>query len=112
VRKTLEDNLISEGHARALLPLGEKDATIILKSVIDRSLSVRETERLVKNSLKPAKKETDGSSVDNEAFKRELEEFAGLKVNIRTTAKGGGIIEFKYSNIEELDVFVQKIRGS
>jgi hypothetical protein len=62
--------------------------------------------------LKPAKKETSESAVDNQAFKRELEEFTGLKVNIKTTSKGGGVIEFRYSNVEELDILVHKIRGS
>jgi ParB family chromosome partitioning protein len=111
VIKALEENLITEGHARALIGLPEKKAVEILIKMIENSLSVRDVEKLV------SKKERDAilrKDEDEDIFvmslKAEMEEFFRTKIEIKP-GKKGGTIQIKYSSEDELDRIIKTIRG-
>lgn len=113
VIEALSKNIITEGHARALLGLEENSEIIeAFKIVVNKSLSVRETENLVKRIKKGEKKDIVEKNEDIfiHSLKRELESFFKTKVNIKK-GKKGGTIEIKYNSNEELDTIINLIRG-
>ncbi len=107
VQKMLEEEQLSMGHARALLGLDrQEEQAKLAREVIERKLSVRETERAVQQkSLKL--KEVAGSThlridANIRAAELKLKRFLGTQVKISMGSKGGKIgIEF--SSATELD---------
>ena len=89
---------LSAGHARALLPL--EDSALIAqfaKEIIEKGFSVRQTEKLVKDFLKPQKPGKKNAEKDKYITEVELSlcESLGRKVSIKASEKGGSItIEF------------------
>lgn len=97
---------LSAGHARALLGLESKDdMSTVGRSVIDKNLSVRDTEKLVKALNNPpktpsAKKET--TSVFAQETALALAQTLGRSVRITPGKKSGGVIEFEYFDEDDL----------
>ncbi len=108
----IEDNDISEGHARALLSLNDKDKILsMLTQIIDKSLSVRETENAVKKANMEKKEKIEYSPKAHILeIQSEIENYFKVKVNIKEKTKGG-IIEIKYDDDDSLDSIIKKIRG-
>jgi ParB family chromosome partitioning protein len=113
VINSLSENEITEGHARALLGLEEKDDILnVLRIVVKRKLSVRETERLIQRVKKEGieKESFQERDVFIDALEKEFEEFFKTKVNIKQK-KNGGTIEIKYTSNDELNTILEMIRG-
>jgi len=115
VKPLLEDRQIEMGHARALLALSNSvqqfDAA---RQVIKKGLSVRETERLVKNMLdtggsKPPKK-TAAPNADIRRLEIEVSEKLGARVSVDHTPKGAGKLVISYNSLDELDGILKHIR--
>lgn len=108
VQQMLIDGMLSSGHARALLAIEnkEKQYTIAYR-VFDEKLSVRETEKLVKQILKekPASKKIT-TATDSDLVYREIEEkirnVMGTKVSIHNK-NNKGIIEIEFYSNDELE---------
>lgn len=113
VQQMLIDEMISTGHARALLALESKDAQAeAAVKVFDEKLSVRETERLVKELLNPVqKKEEKPKNQAEELVYKNLEEkikqIIGSKVAINRRTDNRGKIEIEYYSQEELERIVE-----
>ena len=113
VQQMLIDVMISTGHARALLALESKDAQAeAAVKVFDEKLSVRETERLVKELLNPVqKKEEKPKNQAEELVYKNLEEkikqIIGSKVAINRRTDNKGKIEIEYYSQEELERIVE-----
>lgn len=113
VQQMLIDEMISTGHARALLALESKDAQAeAAVKVFDEKLSVRETERLVKELLNPVqKKEEKPKNQAEELVYKNLEEkikqIIGSKVAINRKTDNKGKIEIEYYSQEELERIVE-----
>ena len=103
------DDMISTGHARALLAIDDKEQQFILANrIFDEKLSVRETEKLIKNIKNPKKiVEEKTETVQNAFIYKDLEEkmkmHMGTKVNINQKKNGKGKIEIEYYSNEELE---------
>ncbi|TPE55237.1 ParB/RepB/Spo0J family partition protein [Maribrevibacterium harenarium] len=99
VRRFLEHGDIEMGHARALLPLASQQQLDAAKTVVTKSLSVRETEKLVKQLQQPLTEETssDKPASDFSAQAKALEQRFGTGVKIQSGAKGRGkvVLEFR-----------------
>lgn len=99
VRRFLEHGDIEMGHARALLPLASQQQLDAAKTVVTKSLSVRETEKLVKQLQQPLTEETssDKPVSDFSAQAKALEQRFGTGVKIQSGAKGRGkvVLEFR-----------------
>lgn len=110
VQREIIAGTITAGHARALLALQTTTEQLkALKTILDRKLSVRETERLVKQqtpaSSKPKKIKKDDSIRDLEnSLSRKLMAHVTLKQR-----KRGGTIEIKYSSSDELNRIVETL---
>lgn len=107
VQQMIIEDMISTGHARALLAIEEKDQQYELANMIfDEKLSVRDVEKLVK-SLKNPKKVKEKKVVENSFIYTDLEEklkeVIGTKVSIASKGKGKGKIEIEYYSDEELE---------
>ena len=109
VQEMLIEDIISAGHARALIPI--EDAELQLNTamkILDEHLSVRETEKLVKKLLseKTVSKEKK-EKTENEFIYRDLEEkmksVIGTKVSIDRKNNGKGKISIEYYSEEELE---------
>ncbi len=111
VRKALEDKLISEGHARALLALATIDSQeAALRSIIKLELNVRQTEELVRklSGLKPVRQPKPLPSPEVAALEERLRSRLGTRVKINRYQKGGTMVIHYYSD-EELDSLIKMI---
>jgi ParB family chromosome partitioning protein len=122
IQQWVEDDRLSMGHARALLSLESPEAQRKLATdVIDRGLSVRETERIIKRVHDGGSRRDDGarsSSVDQKidanvrAAEEKLSRRLGTKVRIHTTQQGSGKIEISFYSDLELDNIYSIIMAS
>ena len=107
VKQMIIDDMISTGHARALLAIEDEEQQYLLATkIFDEKLSVRETEKLVK-SLKNPKKEVKKTTPEHQFIYNDIaekmESIMGTKVNINAKANGKGKIEIEYYSEEELE---------
>lgn len=107
VQQMIIDDMLSTGHARALLSIEDKETQYkIAVQVFDEKLSVREVERLVKNLTKetPVKEK---EKVENQFIYKDIEEkikaLLGTKVIINHRANNRGKIEIEYYSNDELE---------
>ncbi len=107
VKDQVNRGLLDMGHARALLALPAERQEDIARVVINRGLSVRETEALVKKTLSAAPA-AGGKSKSNEdpdvrRLQTRLSEQLGAEVKIKRGAKGGGQLIIRYHSSDELE---------
>lgn len=105
VKEYLIDEVISEGHGRALLGVSDNDKQyLIAQKIIDDNLNVRQTELLIKNIDKIVKK-SNNSSENQDIYiidiKDKLEDHFGTKVSI-LNKKDKGKIEIEFYSNEDL----------
>ncbi len=108
----LEEGTLSAGHGRALL--GAADPETLAKLVVQKNLSVRETERLAQQpqaTPRPkAERKVAAKSADVVALERELTDALGMKVEIGDEGEGRGVVTLYYRSLEQLDHVCRKIR--
>ena len=107
VQQMIIDDMISTGHARALLAIDDKEQQYILANkIFDEKLSVRETEKLIKD-IKNPKKSKEKKVIEHVFIYNDLEEkmkeVMGTKVSIASKGKGKGKIEIEYYSDKELE---------
>lgn len=116
VQQMLIDEMISEGHGRALIPIEDKEEQFLFAmKVFDEKLSVRETEKLVKKLLESKKDELEKKPEPEEknisfiykGLEEKLKQSLGTKVEIKTKANNTGKIEIEYYSMEELERLVE-----
>lgn len=110
IQDYISEGKISTGHAKALLGVrNKKDRLSIAKTIIDKKLNVRETEKLVSKSKR---KKTGKSTVEKDPFIKEIEErlmsTLGTKVTLISSKKGGKI-EIEFYNEEDLQRILEVI---
>ena len=110
IKSKLIEGLIEMGHARAVLSLNPKEQDLIIKRAINKKLSVRAIESLVKKGLSGKKTPTISKGPDTLAIERELSEILGADLNISHSSKGKGRIQIKYNSIDELQGIIKKFR--
>lgn len=99
---------ISSGHARALLGLDDAEKQYnIATQIFDEKLSVRETEKLVKQINRPEQPPKPKKELKNDFVYRDIEEKLkekiGTKVKINRKTEDKGKIEIEYYSPEELE---------
>ena len=107
VQQMIVDDMISTGHARALLAIDDEEQQYQLANrIFDEKLSVRETEKLVK-SLKNPKKEVKKQKQEHtfvyDNIEEQMKNIIGTKVSVNPKANGKGKIEIEYYSEEELE---------
>ena len=106
----LETNKIEMGHARAILSLSSIDQAMMCQKIVNQKLTVREVEKEVSEGT--TKKPTPKQSKDHDIkrLENELSERFGTNISISYKQSGKGSINFKYSNLDELDRIIAKLK--
>lgn len=107
VQQMIIDDMISTGHARALLAIEDEEQQYLLADkIFNEKLSVRETEKLIKE-LKNPKKEKTKKVIENDfiykASEEKMKSLMGTKVSINPKANGKGKIEIEYYSEEDFE---------
>jgi len=108
VKQLLGSGKIEMGHARALLPLKEDQQLEVANQVIQRSLSVRQTEELVKRVLNPKPKKSTEVDPHITSLMQSLSKTLDSKTEIKQNNNKGKII-IHYSSSDELDNILKHI---
>ncbi len=115
VQQMVIDDMLTTGHARALLSIEDKDKQYsAAQKIFDEKLSVRETEKLVKKlqndkPAKPVKEEPIDPKLDiiYQDLEEEMKNIFGTKVAIHKKTSKKGTIEIEYYSPEELDRIIE-----
>jgi len=104
IKELIQQGQIDMGHARAILTLKAKDQIAVAQIVIEKGLSVRQTEQLVREWSEPKpEKEKAQISPDIEQLTQKLSERFGANVKIDHNQKGKGKMVIHYHSLDELD---------
>lgn len=117
VQQMIIDDMLSTGHARALIPIEDEELQLQLaQRIFDEKLSVREVEKIVKGILKPEtdkpKKEETPQSIQYiyQNIENQLKEKLSRKVEITSKGKSGtGKIEIEFYSNEDLDHLIESL---
>ena len=114
VRNDVSTGALSMGHARALVTA--KNPMALAREVIDRGLSVRETEQLARDARPGGARAPSGPAsapvpnADIQALERQLGDLLGLKVAI-AHGPDGGSVTLRYATLDQLDMICQRLSG-
>ncbi len=113
VRQRVVEGALTMGHARALI--GAPDPEALARIVVERDLSVRETEKLAREAKPRAavgkgERSDPVANADIAALERQLGDVLGLNVRI-TFGEKGGAMTLAYSTLDQLDMICQRLTG-
>ena len=118
IQNMVIENVISSGHARALLGLEDPEMQLkAAKMIMEDKLSVRETERLVKRLIREAeekdkpKKQEKNINFIYQNLEERMKTVMGTKVTIHNKDKNKGRIEIEYYSEAELERIVEMIES-
>ena len=114
VKSWVAEGLLSLGHAKALLAAPDTHAQLLTaRHVIQKGLSVRETEALARKGAgkKPQKKTTTTRDPQIKALEDRLTQKLGTRVHLNDRGKKGGSIEIEYYSLDELDRLLELFLG-
>ncbi|MPW44873.1 ParB/RepB/Spo0J family partition protein [Acinetobacter guerrae] len=104
IKDLMQESQLDMGHARAILALKTKDQIAVAKIVIEKSLSVRQTEQLVREWNEPKQDKAKATiSPDIEQLTQKLSERFGANVKIDHNKQGKGKLVIHYHSLDELD---------
>ena len=117
MKRALERGQLEMGHARALLGLKGPRQSAAADQVTSRGLSVRETERLVRQlqqedeeRANPVPRQTPNTDPDVRRLQDDLAERLGAQVQIHPGTRGGGRLVIAYHSLDELDGILAHIK--
>ena len=115
VQKMVVDDMISTGHARALISIEDpEEQYLIAQKIFDEKLSVREVEKLVKDlhkPPKPPKEENKTLQAIYQEISERLKQSMSPKVSVSAKQNGAGKIEIEFYNHEDLERLLERITG-
>ncbi len=104
IKNLMQEGQLDMGHARAILALKAKDQMAVSKIVIEKSLSVRQTEQLVREWNEPKQDKPQAViSPDIEQLTQKLSERFGANVKIDHNKQGKGKLVIHYHSLDKLD---------
>lgn len=111
VQRMLENGDIEMGHARALLSLELGQQLTCARDILDRHLTVRDTEAMIRRIQSPIKEKPDISHYKIEAKSRQktLSKQLGVKVNITPNQKGKFKVMLEYDSLDALDKLIDSM---
>jgi ParB family chromosome partitioning protein len=111
VQEMLMTGQLDMGHARALLPVSSGQQVGLAQRIVQKDLSVRETERLVQQLLNPPKKSAE-TPVNRDLLRlqEELSDSLGACVAIRSSKKGSGKVTIDFASLDQLDGLISRLR--
>lgn len=119
IKKQIISGQISFGHARSLVTLNEDQADDIAQQIVNKSLSVRETERITNKVKKAAQMVGNFGSSQNgksrrdeniEQLERELTSLLGLKVLVNHKNNKSGSLSIFYRTLDQIQPVIDKLK--
>ncbi|MGR3792693.1 ParB/RepB/Spo0J family partition protein [Vannielia sp. SX4] len=112
VQRLLRDGRLSSGHARALIT--SENASELARTVVQKGLSVRDTEKLAKGGAqsKRQSKQSPSKDADTKALENDLSANLGLKVSIEHAANGSGKMLLSYRDLDDLDALCRVLTAT
>jgi len=112
VRDHLEARRLEMGHGRALLGLPSEQQVVVAREVLERDLTVRETEALVRRMQAPQRppRPPAAANPDIRRLERELSEIVGTAIAIEHKGGGKGRMVISYSSLDQLDGILRYFR--
>jgi ParB family chromosome partitioning protein len=106
----IEENKISQGHAKVLV--GLDNAHFLAKKMIEKKLSVRQAENIIRSlkSYKGKSKITKNPNLTN--LESSIEEKTGIKVFIRNKKNNAGQVTFEYKDLDQLNRLIMVIKAN
>lgn len=113
IQDMLMENRLDMGHARALLPLEGAQQVLLANKIVLEGLSVREAEKLVQKQVQPSEdkpKKAHRPNRDVQRLQEEMSACLGTHVEIKTGSKGSGKLVIAYSNHDQLEEFLNRLK--
>ncbi len=106
----VEENKITQGHARVLI--GLDNAYFLARKIIEKKLSVRQTENLIRTLKNPKGKNKIVKDANIANLESNIEEKIGLKVFIRNRKNNSGQVTFQYNDLDQLNRLMTIIKSN
>ena len=110
VIQLVETNKLSQGHAKILV--GLENCFVIAKKIIDKKLSVRQSENLVRLFKKDPKKKISSKSANIKDLENILKDKLGIRVLINNKKNNRGSISFEYKDLDQLNRLIEIIKSN
>ena len=113
VQELVNKKMLTMGHARALLSIQDRGMQLeVANLVVEKGLSVREAEGLVRKIVEKKKPNQQKTTADPDIqrLEKDLTNRLGARVSIKHKKTGGGTLSIKYSSSDELEGILSKIR--
>jgi ParB family chromosome partitioning protein len=112
VQAMLEQGQLEMGHGRAILSLPDEEQRAAAHEVVNKGLSVRQTEALVRKQLKQQPGKPSGKKLDPDirVLQDDLAGKLGASVSIQHSGSGKGKLVIKYNSLDELDGILGHIK--
>ena len=108
VIKLIETDQLSQGHAKILV--GLENAYLFAKKIIQKKLSVRQSENLVRLFKNPKKSKIFTNSSNLRDLENVLEKKLGIRVLIKNKKNNSGSLVFDYKNLDQLNRLIEIIK--
>ena len=114
VQLALKEGLITMGHAKAIAGISEDRQLWALKKCIKKALSVRQAEELARKISEQQENTEPTEEEYPESYSRlveQLEPYFSENISIKRSKSGGGKIVIDFSNDEEIEQFIERLRN-
>ena len=110
VIQLVETNKLSQGHAKILV--GLENCFLIAKKIIDKKLSVRQSENLVRLFKNPSRGKISSKSANIRDLEDVLKDKLGIRVLINNKKNNRGSISFEYKDLDQLNRLIEIIKAN
>ena len=113
VKRLVENCDLEMGHARALLALEGEQQSEIANHIVEKGLSVRETEQLIRRLLKPESEKPQKSAevlAELDQVESLIKEKLGEGFSVKHSASGKGRLMIDYRNVDDLKKLVKRLK--
>ena len=110
VIQLVETNKLSQGHAKILV--GLENSFVIAKKIIDKKLSVRQSENLVRLFKNPSRGKISSKSANIRDLENILKDKLGIRVLINNKKNNRGSISFEYKDLDQLNRIIEIIKSN
>ena len=106
----IEAGKITQGHAKVLV--GMENANLIAKKIVEKKLSVRQSENLVNLFKKPKKIKLISKDSNLKELENILINKLGIRVSIKNQRNNSGSISFNYKDLDQLNKLIYIIKAN
>ena len=106
----IEESKISQGHAKVLV--GLDNSHFLAKKIIEKKLSVRQSENLIRALKNDTSKNSTSKNPNLTSLEASIEDKTGIKVFIKNKKNNTGIVTFEYKDLDQLNRLIMVIKAN